>query len=101
MSAYSGLANLLTQSAGGLFQLLFAAALAALLLAYDAQLAVVALAVDLIRILIVRSLREETRQRSAGELAARGAEASIVVQAASSGEVVQAFRMEKKLEKWY
>src|SRR6185295_4785731 len=85
VSGYSGLANLLTQSTVGIFQLLFAAALAALMLAYDAQLAAVALAVDLVRILIVRRLREETRQRSAGELTARGAEASIVVQAASSG----------------
>jgi len=101
VSGYSGLANLLTQSTVGIFQLLFAAALAALMLAYDAQLAAVALAVDLVRILIVRRLREETRQRSAGELTARGAEASIVVQAASSGEVVQAFRMEKQLENWY
>jgi ATP-binding cassette, subfamily B, bacterial len=101
VSAYSGLANLLTQSVGGVFQLLFAAALAALMLAYDAELAAVALVVDLIRILIVRRLREETRQRSAGELTARGTEVSIVVQAASSGEVVQAFRMEKQLENWY
>lgn len=101
VSAYSGLADLLTQSTGGVFQLLFAVALAALMLAYDAQLAAIALAVDLIRIVIVRRLREETRQRSAGELTARGAETSIVVQAASSGEVVQAFRMEQQLENWY
>jgi ABC-type bacteriocin/lantibiotic exporter with double-glycine peptidase domain len=101
VSGYSGLADLLTQATGGIFQLLFAAALAALMLAYDARLAAVALGVDLIRILIVRRLREETRQRSAGELTARGAEASIVVQAASSGEVVQAFRMEEQLENWY
>jgi len=101
VSGYSGLADLLTQSASGIFQLLFAAALAALMLAYDAQLAALALGVDLARILIVRRLREETRQRSAGELTARGAETSIVVQAASSGEVIQAFRMERQLEDWY
>lgn len=101
VSSYSGLADLLAQSVGGAFQLLFAAALATLMLAYDPQLAAVALAVDVVRILIVRRLREETRQRSAGELTARGAESSIVVQAASSGDVVQAFRMEQQLESWY
>ena len=101
VSAYSGLANLLAQAAGGVFQLLFAVGLAALLLAYDAQLAALALTIDLVRILIVRRLREETRQRSAGELSARGAESSIVLQAASSGDAIQAFRMEKQLEKWY
>ncbi|HEU4582435.1 MAG TPA: cysteine peptidase family C39 domain-containing protein [Polyangiaceae bacterium] len=101
VSGYSGLADLLAHSVEGVFQLLFAAALAALMLAYDAQLAAVALALDLVHILIVRRLREETRQRSAGELTARGAEASIVMQAASSGDVVQAFRMEQQLEKWY
>ncbi len=101
VSGYSGLADLLTQSVGGIFQLLFAAALAVLMLAYDAQLAAVALTVDVIRIVILRRLREETRQRSAGELTARGAESSIVVQAASSGDVVQAFRMEQQLQSWY
>ncbi|MEY2929756.1 MAG: hypothetical protein RL033_505 [Pseudomonadota bacterium] len=101
VSGYARLADLLTQSVGGIFQLVFAAALSALMLAYDAQLAAVALTVDLVRILIVRRLREETRQRSAGELTARGVETSIVVQAASSGDVVQAFRMENQLEKWY
>ncbi len=101
VSGYSGLADLLTQSVAGIFQLLFATALAVLMLAYDAQLAAIALALDVVRILIVRRLREETRQRSAGELTARGAESSIVVQAASSGDVIQAFRMEKQLEDWY
>jgi ABC-type bacteriocin/lantibiotic exporter with double-glycine peptidase domain len=101
VSSHAALAGLLTRTVTGAFQLLFALSLAALMLAYDVKLAALVLGIDLLRVLFVRRSREDSRQRSAGELAARGSETSIVLQAASSGELIQAFGIEKRLEAWY
>jgi ATP-binding cassette, subfamily B, bacterial len=101
VSSHASMGGLLTRTVTGLFQLVFALGLAGLMLAYDMRLALLALGIDVLRVLFVRRLRDDARQRSAGELAARGVETSLVLQAASSGEVIQAFGLEKKLETWY
>jgi ABC-type bacteriocin/lantibiotic exporter with double-glycine peptidase domain len=101
VSQHAALGGLLTNTVTGSFQLVFALGLAGLMLAYDLRLALLALGIDGLRVLFVRHLRDDARQRSAGELAARGAETSIVLQAASSGEVLEAFGLERELERWY
>lgn len=101
VSSYAGLGGLLTRTALGVFDVLFAVGLAALMLAYDLKLAVLALGIDLLRVFVVRYVREDSRQRSAGELAARARESSIVLQATSSAETVKAFALESRLEAWY
>lgn len=101
VQSHAGLGDLLTQTVLGGFHLLFALGLAALMLCYEPVLGLATLGIDLARVLLVRSLRRESRERSAGELAARGQETSIVVQAASAGEVVRAFGIQEKLRTWY
>lgn len=101
VAGYAGLGELLTQTATGMFQLVFAFGLAGLMLAYEPRLAALALVIDGLRIVLIRRLREDSRQRSAGELSARAAETSIVLQAASAGEVIEAFGLQMKLQKWY
>lgn len=101
VSSYSGLSSLLTQSVLGVFEALFALALMGLMLAYDVELAALALCIDGTRLLVVRFLREDTRQRAAGEIAARARENSLVLQATSSAETVKAFGLERQLERWY
>jgi ABC-type bacteriocin/lantibiotic exporter with double-glycine peptidase domain len=49
----------------------------------------------------VRYLREDARQRSAGELSARAVETSVVLQAASSGETLEAVGLQARRERWY
>jgi ABC-type bacteriocin/lantibiotic exporter with double-glycine peptidase domain len=99
--SHAGLGDLLTKTALGLFQGLFALALAGLMLAYDPLLGALALGIDLLRIFVLRQVREDARQRSAGELTARAAEFSVVHQATSCAEVVKSFGMEQRLEQWY
>jgi ABC-type bacteriocin/lantibiotic exporter with double-glycine peptidase domain len=99
--SHAGLGDLLTRTASGLFEVAFALALAGLMLAYDLQLAAFALGVDGCRLLLVRYLREDSRQRSAGELAARAHETSVVLQASAAGEVVRAFGLQRRLDGWY
>ncbi|MEY2935039.1 MAG: hypothetical protein RL033_5788 [Pseudomonadota bacterium] len=101
VQSHAGLGELLTQTVLGSFHLLFAFGLAALMMCYEPTLGLATLGVDLARVLLVRSLRRESRERSAGEIAARGQETSIVVQAASAGEVVRAFGIQEKLRSWY
>ncbi|HVZ33075.1 MAG TPA: cysteine peptidase family C39 domain-containing protein, partial [Polyangiaceae bacterium] len=99
--SHAGLGDLLTKTSLGLFQALFALALAGLMLAYDPLLGALALGIDLLRIFVLRQVRDDARQRSAGELSARAAEFSVVHQATSCAEVVKSFGMEQRLEQWY
>lgn len=101
VQAHAGLGHLLTQTALAAFHLTLGVALAALMLGYDVKLALIALSVDISRIGLIRFLRREVRERSAGELAARGQEVSLVVQAASSGEAIRAFGLQQRLQDWY
>lgn len=101
VSSYAGLGALLTRTALGVFDVAFALGLAALMLAYDLHLGALALGIDLLRVFVVRFVREDSRQRSAGELAARARESSIVLQATSSAETVKAFGLESRIEAWY
>ena len=101
VSSYAGLGPLLTQTMLGIFQAVFIVVLAALMLCYDLRLALLALGIDLLRMVVVRVTREDARQRSAGEFAARGRECSVVHQATSSAEMVKAFGLETRLEQWY
>jgi ATP-binding cassette subfamily B protein len=101
VSSYAGLGPLLTQTMLGIFQVIFIVVLAGLMLCYDLRLALLALGIDLLRMVVVRVTREDARQRSAGELAARGRESSVVHQATSSAEMVKAFGLEARLEQWY
>jgi ABC-type bacteriocin/lantibiotic exporter with double-glycine peptidase domain len=75
--------------------------LTALMLAYDAELAALTLVIDVLRILGVRLLREDARQRAGGELAARAREHAVVLEASSSAELIKAFGVEQRLESWY
>jgi ABC-type bacteriocin/lantibiotic exporter with double-glycine peptidase domain len=99
--SHAGLGDLLTKTALGLFQALFALALAALMLAYDPMLGGLALGIDLLRLVVLRVAREDARQRSAGELSARAHESAVVMQATSCAEAVKSFGMERRLEEWY
>lgn len=101
VSSHAAMGNLLTSTVSGAFQIVFVLGLVGLMLAYDLRLALLALGIDVLRIAFVRHLRDDARQRSAGELAARGVETSIVLQAASSGEALEAFGLQAKLESWY
>ncbi len=101
VNSYAALGDLLTRTAVGAFDGLFALTLAGLMLAYDWRLGALALGIDLLRIFVVRFVREDSRQRSAGELSARAREASVVLQATSSAETVKAFGLEGRLEEWY
>lgn len=101
VSSHAAMGGLLTSSVSGVFQLFFAFALAALMVAYDLWLGLLALGIDVMRILFVRHLRDDARQRSAAELAARGSEMSAVLQAASAGEAIEAFGLQPKLEGLY
>ncbi len=101
VSSYAALGGLLTRTALGLFDLVFALALAGLMLAYDLRLAALALGIDLLRVAVVRFVREDARQRAAGEIAARARECAVVLQATSSAETVKAFGLEERLEAWY
>ena len=99
--SHAGLGDLLTKTALGLFEGLFVLALAGLMLAYNPVLGGLALGIDLLRIFVLRRVRDDARQRSAGELSARAAEFSVVHQATSCAEVVKSFGMEQRLEQWY
>lgn len=101
VNSYAGLGTLLTRTTLGLFDVIFFLALAVLMLAYDSELAALALGIDLLRVFVVRFVREDSRQRSAGELMARERESSVVLQATSSAETVKAFGLENRLEAWY
>lgn len=101
VTSHAGLGPLLTQAALGLFQAFFILVLAALMLAYDVRLGALALGIDLMRLVVVRKTREDARQRSAGELAGRARENSVVLQATASAEMVKAFGLEARLEQWY
>jgi ABC-type bacteriocin/lantibiotic exporter with double-glycine peptidase domain len=101
VSSHAGLSDLLTKTSLGFFQALFALALAALMLAYDPMLGALALGIDLLRLVVLRLAREDARQRSAGELAARANENAVVHQATSCAEAVKSFGMEQRLEEWY
>lgn len=101
VSSYAGLGPLLTQTMLGIFQAIFIVVLAGLMLCYDFRLGLLALGIDLLRMVVVRVTREDARQRSAGELAARGRESSVIHQATSSAEMVKAFGLEARLEQWY
>jgi ABC-type bacteriocin/lantibiotic exporter with double-glycine peptidase domain len=101
VGSHASMGGLLTSSVTGIFQLFFALALAGLMVAYDLWLGLLALAIDALRILFVRHLRDDARQRSAAELAARGSEMSAVLQAASAGEALESFGLQQKLEALY
>ncbi|HKO91486.1 MAG TPA: cysteine peptidase family C39 domain-containing protein [Polyangiaceae bacterium] len=101
VSSYASLGPLLTQTMLGIFQAAFISVLAVLMLCYDLRLALLSLGIDLLRMVVVRVTREDARQRSAGELVARGRESSVVHQATSSAEMVKAFGLETRLEQWY
>lgn len=101
VGAHASMGGLLTSSVSGVFQLVFALGLAGLMLAYDFRLGLLALCIDACRILFVRYLRDDARQRSAAELAARGVEMSAVLQAASAGEALEAFGLQNKLQSLY
>ncbi len=100
-SSQAGLSGLLSKTVLGLFDLFFVVALTALMLAYDARLAALTLAIDGSRILAVRFLREDARQRAGGELAARAREHAVVLEAASSAELIKAFGIEPAVRAWY
>ncbi|MEY2931011.1 MAG: hypothetical protein RL033_1760 [Pseudomonadota bacterium] len=101
VGSHAALGDLLTKTSLGVFQGLFALALATLMLAYDPMLGALALGIDLLRIVVLRFAREDSRQRSAGELAARAREHTVVMQATSSAEAVKSFGLEQRLEQWY
>jgi ABC-type bacteriocin/lantibiotic exporter with double-glycine peptidase domain len=101
VSSHASMGHLLTGTVSGAFQLVFVLGLIGLMLAYDLRLALLSMGIDLLRVALVRHLRDDVRQRSAGELAARGVETSIVLQAASCGEALEAFGLRAKLESWY
>jgi ATP-binding cassette subfamily B protein len=101
VGSHASMGGLLTSSVSGVFQLVFALGLAGLMLAYDFWLGLLALGIDALRILFVRHLRDDARQRSAAELAARGNEMAAVQQAASAGEAIEAFGLQDKLQSLY
>ncbi len=101
VASHAQLGDLLTATTSGLMSLFFVAGLAVLMAAYDFRLAAIVLGIDAVRIVLLRHLREDTRQRAAGEIAARASETSIVLQAASAGETIQAFGIELGLYEWY
>jgi ATP-binding cassette subfamily B protein len=101
VSSQAGLGGLLSKTVLGLFDLFFVLALTALMLAYDAELAALALGIDSLRLLGVRLLREAARQRAGGELAARAREHAVVLEVSSSAELIKAFGVERRIESWY
>jgi ATP-binding cassette, subfamily B, bacterial len=101
VSSQAALGQLLSRTVLGAFDLLFVATLGALMLAYDHRLAALTLGLDVARMLSVRLLREGARQRAGGEIAARAREHSVVVEAASSTELIQAFGVESSVQRWY
>lgn len=101
VSSQGGLGRLLSKTALGAFDLFFLAALTALMLAYDWRLAVLTLSIDLLRLVAVRVFREEVRQRSGGEIAARAREHSVVLEATQSAELIKAFGIEKSVRGWF
>jgi ATP-binding cassette subfamily B protein len=97
----SGLGSLLSKTVFGAFDLLFVVALTALMLAYDLRLAALTLGIDITRILLVRLLREECRERAGSEIASRAREHALVLEAASSAELIKAFGIEARAQSWY
>jgi ABC-type bacteriocin/lantibiotic exporter with double-glycine peptidase domain len=97
----AGLGGLLSKTVLGLFDLFFVVALTALMLAYDARLAALTLVIDALRILGVRVLREDARQRAGGEIAARAREHAVVLEATASAELIKAFGVERTIRAWY
>lgn len=101
VSGQAGLGGLLSKTVFGALDLLFVAALTALMFAYEPRLAALTLVVDGLRIVAVRLLREDARQRSGGELAARGREHAVLLEATSSAELIKAFGIEDSVRAWY
>jgi ATP-binding cassette, subfamily B, bacterial len=100
-SSQAVIGQLLSQTAMGLFDLVFLVALALLMLAYDWKLAALTLSIDALRVLAVRLLQEECRERAAGEVAARAREHAVAIEAASSAELVKAFGIEGAVRSFY
>jgi ATP-binding cassette subfamily B protein len=101
VSSQGGLSRLLSKTALGAFDLFFLVALTALMLAYDARLALLTLSIDLSRIIVVRLFREQVRQRAGGEIAARAREHAVVLEAAASAELIKAFGIEVGMGAWF
>ncbi len=98
---HAQLGRQLSKTAMAVFDLLFAGALAALMLAYDHRLGGIMLALDASRVGFVAAFRHPVRQRAGAELAARGREAGVLAEATASLETVKAFGIEAKLRKRY
>ncbi len=98
---HGALGGLLTRTVLGVFDAIFALALAALMLAYDATLAALVLSIDVLRLLIIRYLRADSRERAAAGIAASGREHSLLLQVTSSAEMVKGFGLEGELRRWY
>lgn len=100
-NSQAALGQLLSHIAMGLFDLVFALVLAALMLAYDIRLAALALSVDVLHVLLLRLLTAQCREQAAGEVAARAREHAVVLEAAASADLVKAFGLEHSVRAWY
>jgi ATP-binding cassette, subfamily B, bacterial len=101
VSGQAALGGLSSKTVLGALDLLFVAALASLMLAYEPRLAALTLVIDTLRIACVRLLREDARQRAGGELAARAREHAVLLEATSSAELIKAFGIEDSMRAWY
>jgi ABC-type bacteriocin/lantibiotic exporter with double-glycine peptidase domain len=97
----ASLQELLARAAQALFDLVFVALLAALMLAYDTRLGLIALALLSARLLVAARVRQRGEARAASELAARAREQGVLAEATAAPELVRGLSLERRLIERY